>query len=304
MIRTYRAVSVLVALGLVAGAIGVAPILAKQLQQGGLGQTDAADAPQAVVPLTEDTVDWADSEGESIAFVKPGSVGVFFIKDGALETTKAATATWHADNQAVTANASFSIPDGNLAGAAASGTYTLVAPSYDAGTPANTPLTSAPTVVSGGNGQIVSSFNTDAGTFSILLAVAANSTTTATFSHHVRDTYPQNVTVLRRAKVTSTSDPQGEFVTIFEVSGVGDVASGKLVDVVNEAATTAANGLSVTAANVPIVDKDGDGDVDKVDVVISVGGSPIASSTIASVNFETGTPRPARRRTLIAATCY
>ena len=285
MKQSYRTLGIIVALGLLVAVFGVGPALAKQVDLGDLGVLDASHAPQAAVPLTEDVVDWADSEGEALTFVKPDIMGVFFVKDTGLETTKSGTATWEGNNQTVGANKKFSIPDGKLDGAAANGTYTLTQSGYSTTNSTSTPLTAAPTVVSGGNSQIISGFDAPGGTFSVLLAVAENQTTTATFSHHVRDTFAGSSSTLRRAKVTSTSDPQGEFVTIMEIAGIG---TSNLATATDEAGTIAADGLSLTLTNVPIVDNDADGDVDAGDVTVSVGGTAVASSTIDSVNVETG----------------
>ena len=168
-------------------------------------------------------------------------------------------------------------------GVAAGGNYNLTAPFYDTTTPVNTPLlwdASKPTVTSGGVGHLVVTANLGLGTFTLAVATAPDATTTAEFTHHVRDVYLGTVAAQRRAKVTSSLDPQGESVTVMEVSGA--------LDVVDEATVTSPNGLSVEVKNVPIVDQDGDGDVDGADVTVTVGGVAIASTTIASVNFETG----------------
>ena len=290
MKQSYRTLGIIVALGLLVAVFGVGPALAKQVDLGDLGVLDASHAPQAAVPLTEDVVDWADSTGEAITFVKPDVMGVFFIKDGALETTKTGTATWGGAN--VRAGTVFSLSDGLIGGAANAGTYTLVAPSYASTSSTSTPLlgiTSPPTVTSGGLGQLVVSVNDTGGSFTLATEADVGATTTVAFSHHLRDTFAGSSSTLRRAKVTSTSDPQGEYVTIMEVAGIGAVASGNLVDATTEAATTTTDGLSVTVANVPIVDMEGaDGDVDALDVVVTVDGSAVASSTISSINVETG----------------
>ena len=71
MRRAYRVVSVLAALGLMVGTFGVRPLLAKQLQQDRFGQPDAADAPEAVVPVTEQTVDLVDEPPPPIPPIPP-----------------------------------------------------------------------------------------------------------------------------------------------------------------------------------------------------------------------------------------
>lgn len=207
------------ALGLLAGAFGVAPALAKQADKGGLGQLDASYAPQAIVAPADGNVEWAASDGEDISFVSVSTTAVFFINDDALETTKAATAEWigFAANQG-DANNTFDIAAGTVNGATTT-SFTLTATAYDTTTPANTPLTSAPTVTVGGTTLAVAGFNANAGTFTLLTAAAAS--TTASFSYHIQDVWSSAVSVLQRAKVVTTSDPAGEYVTISEVVAVG-----------------------------------------------------------------------------------
>ena len=96
-------------------------------------------------------VEWAASDGEDISFVSVSTTAVFFINDDALETTKAATAEWigFAANQG-DANNTFDIAAGTVNGATTT-SFTLTATAYDTTTPANTPLTSAPTVTVGRN---------------------------------------------------------------------------------------------------------------------------------------------------------
>lgn len=262
----------MVALGLLIAVFGVGSVLA------------------TAVDVAEDGVAWADTNGEDITYIKTSAVAVFFITDTGLETTNTGTATWEDDNQAVTAGQVFTIPTGYLNATSSTGTYTLTAASYSTTTPADTPLTGIPTVTSGGTGQIVSSATDSAGTFAVLANVAINTTTTATFSHHVRDSYSGGSSTTRRAKVTSTSDPTGEYVDILEVAGVGNVASGNLRQVAAEAGTSSSDGLTLTTTYAPIVDADGDGDVDGADVTITIGtaATAIASSTISSINPSTG----------------
>lgn len=280
----------MVALGLLVAVFGVGPALAKQVDTGNLGVQDASHAPQAAVVVAEDAVAWADTNGEDITYINTSAVGVFFITDANLETTATGTATWEDDNQAVTAGQVWTIPSGYLNATSSTGTYTLTAASYDTTTPANTPLTGSPTVTNAGTGQVVSSASVAAGTFAILGGVSQNSTTTATFSHHVRDSFSGGASTTRRAKVTSTSDPTGEYVDILEVAGVGNVASGNLREVSGEAGTTSTDGLTLTTTYAPIVDKDGDGDVDGADLTITIGtaATALATTSVSHINPSTG----------------
>ena len=86
--------------------------------------------------------------------------------------------------------------------------------------PASTPLVAdSLSVKVGDTSPTVSSVSGENGTFSILIAVAETATTIARFRYHVMDTYPD------LAKVTSTSDPQGEVVSITQVASIGATAT-------------------------------------------------------------------------------
>jgi hypothetical protein len=173
---------------------------------------------EAVATVDDGTVEWTTSGGDAAASAKPDSTAIFYIVDDALETTKTGTATWTDLNSQGQAGDTFSLSDGQIGGASA--TYTLSASSYDTDTPANTPLTGSPTVTADGTSQFVSAHSTTGGTFSIIIDVTATPTV-ATFNHHIVDSWAAGDSATRRAKVSSTSDPAGEYVTISEVSAVG-----------------------------------------------------------------------------------
>jgi hypothetical protein len=282
--QSFRIPSTIFVLGLLLAAFGAGSVLAKQADRGDLGLLDASHAPAALVAPSDDDVAWAGSDGEDISNIKPDSMGVFFINDAGLETTKTGnTRTWIGAGATTGNQDTFNIASGvvtDVSGSAAItvATTTLTAAAYSTSTPATTPLVD-------GSVTVAANFplpNLETGVFTLLGGTSVG-TTTVTFSHHVRDSYAGSDSSLRRAKVISTSDPQGEWVTIMEVSAIGLNSA-----VSSEAGTTAADGLSVTVDNVPIVDADSDGDVDAEDVTITVAGTAVASSTISEINVETG----------------
>lgn len=164
---------------------------------------------------------WIKDNGDDITSIEPDSTAVFFIRDDALDTAKSGTAVF----SGIPANSKFfDIPNG-AAAPAAPGTTTgvtrvLTAPGYDTTTPSNTPLQGNPTVKVGGVANFIVGSNANAGTFTLL--VAANATTTATFNWRVPDVWGGQQTATRRARVTSTSDPAGEWITISEVNSIGN----------------------------------------------------------------------------------
>jgi translation initiation factor IF-1 len=174
------------------------------------------------VTVAENEVRWIKDNGGDITSTEPDSTAVFFIRDDALDTTKSGTAVF----SGIPANSKFfDIPNG-AAGATAPGTTTgvtrvLIAPGYDTTPPSNTPFSGNPTASVAGASTFVVGADVNAGTFTLL--VGANATTTATFGYgHVPDVWDGQQTATRRARVTSTSDPAGEWITISEVNSIGN----------------------------------------------------------------------------------
>ena len=210
----------------------------------------------AAVTVAENQVEWAnnDGTGANITHVKPGITAHFYIRDDVLQTTRTGTAefgSWNSDTGAYFSATYFNIPTGGAStrtpighgvglGAASLRTVNRALSAIGYGTTldgqalatttatssavynaSSTPLTGAPTLKDSNNNDIlVMSSNTARGTFQ-LVGSGVTATSTATFSYHVVDQYLGTASASRRAKVTSTSDPSGEWITINEVDGVG-----------------------------------------------------------------------------------
>ncbi len=166
----------------------------------------------APVTLGENRVQWTDAAGTAITQVGLDTTATFFIKDSDLHNPRAGTATWF--GQSAAAGTLFSIADGYVGGAPTTGIHTLDAPGYDTTTPSNTPLTGQRSVTVGLASAFVISFDLEAGSFAIFTDPGTTNTTTATFSFHTADYYSSST---MRAKVTGSSDPQGEWIDISEV---------------------------------------------------------------------------------------
>ena len=87
MKQSFRIPSIVLVLGLLIAAFGVGSVLAKQADFGSLGQLDSSYAPAAAVDLDQDEVSWADEDGQTVDYVKPGATSTFYILDDGLETT-------------------------------------------------------------------------------------------------------------------------------------------------------------------------------------------------------------------------
>jgi hypothetical protein len=300
-VKPVRVLSIIIALGLIVAVFGAGSVLAKQASNGNLGQLDASHAPAAAVAPADSEVAWAASDGEDISYVGDSATVVFFINDDALESTKAGTAEWagFASSQGDAGN-TFSIP-AETVNAATTTTFTLAASDYASGTPTNTPLTAFPSVVVGGTTAVVSGANLDNGTFTLLTAAAA--TSTATFNYHITDSWSAADTATQRAKVISTSDPAGEFVTVSEVASIGSSTANATSQIFrgsvvlsSDAATEGTNSDGVWVQDgdtVTVNYLDSDGATVNSDTVTVDGVSPIISAvtpadgTITNINNPT-----------------
>jgi hypothetical protein len=177
------------------------------------------------VTVAENEVEWAAANGDNITAILPDSTGILLIRDDALETTKSGTAVF---SVTVAGTKHFDIATGKTGTTSANATTTRVitAVGYASTSPSSTPLTDRADITAteaGGSTPFVTAANNAAGTFSLISAVSA--TTTATFKYHVQDVWSGTDSAFRRAKVTSTSDPAGEWVTISEVASATDSSS-------------------------------------------------------------------------------
>ena len=209
------------------------------------------DRASAASITTQDTVEWMESANSAdpaiVTFYRPGTgtattTAAFFILDDDLETTEDEKATWGQMKRGVETGVTFTLATGSIT-AYTTPAEGFLAPddldgNYDLTTTSNTPLVSDPTITTRAYGtatdvgQLVTSSNLNAGTFAIFNSIAASSTVVADFSYHVQDVYAAAVTGAtvdvgeNRAKVTSSSDSVGEWITISEVTDEGfDTAS-------------------------------------------------------------------------------
>ncbi len=227
MKQLFRIPSIVLVLGLLIAAFGVGSVLAKQADFGSLGQLDSSYAPAAAVDLDQDEVSWADEAGQTVDYVKPGTTSTFYILDDGLETTPSGQWDFSFTTGGVVANSSVL----NIAGQTVGGVDGLVNELDADGFTSNTPVVPGSLTVTD-NFPVLHPPTS----FVVVSPINPGATTAVGFEYHVVDEYlAENVLdgdgeVVterdRRAKVVSTSDPQGEWVTISEVVGYGsDTAS-------------------------------------------------------------------------------
>ena len=133
----------------------------------------------------------------------------------------------------------------------------------------------------GGSDLFVVGANNTAGEFTLLSSVPAGASATSIFKYHVQDVWAGTDSGLRRAKVTSSSDSAGEWVTISEVVSATDSSPNPTsrlfrgeVTLSSNAATqgTAQDGVWVQAGDAVVVH------------YVDSGGGTIDTDTLAVVS--------------------
>ena len=182
-----------------------------------------ADKPVEAATVAEDKVEWMDSSADVVTYYSPGSgtsTASFWIKDTGLETTPTASTTWNAVGSAVTAGTTWSIHSGTLSAGTAGVVATSTGSTFSTTNKASTTISSL-TATDDGVSMFVS-LGADTGSFSNLFDVANGSKIVATYDYHVIDTYDGSTAGQKVAKVTSTSDTAGEWISISEVTASGN----------------------------------------------------------------------------------
>jgi len=175
----------------------------------------------AAMSVADGAAAWTNTSGEDISYIQSDATAYFYVVDDALETTKTGTAVWKGLSGTASAGTAFKIATGYVGSTNESSKHTLTETDFDQATPTNTPLSAAPTVSVDGTSAFVSSYSLTSAEATILTAVATTATTTVSFSYHVADSWAHTASATQRVKVTSTSDPAGEYATITEVASVG-----------------------------------------------------------------------------------
>ena len=240
----FRILSIFLAVGLLVGALGVGPVLAGQIDVTGLDTRDASYAPSAL-DVDAGEVEWATGEGTDVAAAKYANdhmSAVFYIMDDDLETTSdEQIATWEGSRVAETNGVTegFNVLNGMVKGVQYLG-FELTGPAEDQGFATTTftgdmgmpptPIHLVTKIVAF-DGSATSTLTRQAlespegNLVKVLGGTVDFNNMEIRFKHHIRDTHAQ------RARVVSTSDPQGEYVLISEVGSVGVTATSSDSDV-------------------------------------------------------------------------
>ncbi len=234
-------------------------------------------------------VEWVSGAGEDISFITAGIDASFQINDDDLGTTKTGKATF----MGVAAGTKYL----NLATMVAGpdSTATTTAMGFEISSDymgAATPLvTEALTTKVKGNFAL----STDEDGGIILLEAVSGGDIEVEFQFHVTDSYDGNLrdvadgkasdgpTGIQRAKVTSTSDPQGEWVTIDESSATSNLFSGMAT--LSGDAASSGNAGWCTQARIDLDNAAGNGPCEDGSVGYADGGVWVQDGDTLTVTY-------------------
>ena len=264
--RAFRVLSMTVVVGLLAAAFGVAGVFA-----------------QAAAP-DDGEVEWQEG-----AFVSPGdgAMVTFHIRDD-IASINNGKAIWDALPADVMLGGELDIIYGGV-GVMATSTvagFELDAPDYDMANPEDTPISTAKVHPSG-----LATPSGTAGSVITLVPAAAGDDYEIRFTFDVADSFTGDKS---RARVTSSSDPQGELVTIEETGATTELYIGS-VEISGDGATRGADDDGVYVQDgdtltVTYLDKDGSA-VDSDDITVDAQ-APAVSNISPDGGLRTNNTRP------------
>ena len=164
--------------------------------------------------LADRTVQIQDGGGNVPDSLTTDDLIVVLIQDSDLHGSNAGVATWTNIPEEVQAYEVWSL----VTGSPHSSVHSLSGGDYDTDTPENTPLLTVAAEVDG-EPNIVSDFDFDPGYFELPYKIEAGSRLVVTFTFDGVDSLSSSDRV---ARVTSSSDEEGEWIDVSEVAGESD----------------------------------------------------------------------------------
>jgi hypothetical protein len=245
----------------------------------------AIDRPAEAAAVAEDKVEWRDSSDAAVSYYSTGgatSTATFYIKDGALETTPAASETWSSITTSIADAATLTLGTGAISGGGAATAVTVdVSAAFIPGTSA---LSAAPSLTVNSNVVTLDQYNLTAGTFSLGDASGTTGSVVADFNYHTIDSYDGATAGQKIAKVTSTSDSTGTWVAISEVATSGSATASYTADFYKGSVVLSRNaGDAETAGSVFVADGD------TVTVTYYGCGTSCTDTTDSSTSIATAT---------------
>ena len=187
------------------------------LPLGGAAVWLAVAAWPLLAQLADGTVQIQDGAGNVPGSLGDGDIVIVLIKDADLHGGNTGTATWTNLPEQVDAYSEWDL----VSGSPHPSVHTLSADGYDTGAPENTPILNEPrpTAEIDGVTHLVSDWDFIPGYFDLAQEVNASSTLVVKFAFDGVDSFSSSDRV---ARVTSTSDPEGEWIDVSEVASETD----------------------------------------------------------------------------------
>lgn len=243
--------------------------------------------------IAEDKVSWMNASATVQKHYSPGPVGSetgatssasFWLRDGALDTTKDASTTWYFNNNfgsdigidsEFTLHSASSTPiingsttciayngatcGGILAGGSvASSTSSTFSTTNTASTSISAiAVTTSATGTASTFSELVA-WNKDNAVFKNKSTINGSSTVVASYSYNVVDAYAGTSAGDKVAKVTSTSDAEGEWVSVTQVTAPGSLSTDDEADYYNGKIVISKDAGSTTAGDGAVWVQDGD----------------------------------------------
>ena len=165
--------------------------------------------------LADGTVQIQDGSGNVPGSLGDGDIVIVLIKDADLHGGNTGTATWTNLPEQVDAYSEWDL----VSGSPHPSVHTLSADGYDTGAPENTPILDDPTAEVNGVNVEFDDWDFTPGYFALAYDVNASSTLVVKFAFDGVDSLSSSDRV---ARVTSTSDTEGEWISMSEVASETD----------------------------------------------------------------------------------
>ena len=218
----------------------------------GLLTASMASATPLPNPLIEDEISFQDGAGNAKTTFIAGDAVIVYVKDADLGTLATSTAVWSGTANGHAANTWWSLATGEPE----AGVYALEEGSaYDIATPSNTPLHTLLDADVSGIEQLFANFRPLAGELQFLNAVNPAAVVRVDFSFEVVDSYGASE---HRVRVSSASDPEGEWIAITEVTSEANSQPGPKSGLFRGETLLSADGDATEAGDGRVRVQDGD----------------------------------------------
>ena len=218
----------------------------------GLLTASMASATPLPNPLIEDEISFQDGAGNAKTTFFAGAALILYVKDADLGTLATSTAVWSGTANGWTADTWWSLATGEPE----AGVYALEEGSaYSRATPSDTPLHTLLNADVSGIEYLFDNFRPLTGELQFLNAVNPATIVRVDFSFEVVDLYGASK---NRVRVSSTADPEGEWIALTEVTSEANSQPGPTSGLFRGETLLSADASTVGDGDVSVWVQDGD----------------------------------------------